>query len=186
MELWRRSAFWVIWARANRMTIDRDQCSFMMVGESEWDWQIVLPLLNTGHGLFKHKVIHKEWKKREGTRHICMISQRALSVDILGCCSVVKSCLTLQRHGLQHARLPCPSLSPRIFSSSCSWSRWCHPTIPFSVIPFSTCPQSFPASGFFPVSWPFTSGDQSIGALASVSVLPMNIQGWYIGSFLNI
>ena len=77
------------------MIIDRDQCSFMMVGESEWDWQIVLPLLNTGQGLFKHKVIYKEWKKREGTRHICMISQRALSVDILGCCSVVKSCLTL-------------------------------------------------------------------------------------------
>ena len=149
MELWRRSAFWVIWARVNRMTIDRDQCSFMMVGESEWDWQIVLPLLNTGHGLFKHKVIHKEWKKREGTRHICMISQRALSVDILGCCSVVKSCLTLQRHGLQHARLPCPSPTPGACSNPCPSSWWCHPNISYSVSPCSSCLQSFAATWVF-------------------------------------
>ena len=93
---------------------------------------------------------------------------------------------SLWSHRLQYTRLPCPSLTPRIFSSSCSWSQWCHPTTPFSVTPFSAYPQSFPASGFFPMSWPFTSGDQSIGASASVSVLLMNIQGWYIGYFLNI
>ena len=67
-------------------------------------------------------------------------------------------------HGLQHARLPCPSLSPRVYSNSCPLSWWCHATISSSVAPFSSCPQSFPASRSFPVSWLFTSGGQSIGA----------------------
>ena len=71
------------------------------------------------------------------------------------CCSVTKLCLTLQPHGLQHTMLPCPSLSPRVCSNSCPLSRWCHPTISSSVIPFS-CPQSFPASGSFPESQLFT------------------------------
>ena len=83
---------------------------------------------------------------------------------------------SLWPRGLQHARLPCPSLSPEICSNSCPFSWWCHPTISSSVIPFSSCLQSFPASGSFPVSWLFESGGQRIGA--SVSVLPVNIQGW--------
>ena len=82
-------------------------------------------------------------------------------------------------HELQHARLPCPSTPPRPFSNLCPLSRWCHPTISSSVAHLSSCPQSFPASRSFPVSWLFTSGDQSIGASASASVLPMNIQGWF-------
>ena len=86
---------------------------------------------------------------------------------------------SLQPHGLQQARLPCPSLSPGVCSNSSSLSQWCHPTISSSVVPASSCPQSFPASGSFPVSWLFTSGDQSIKALASVSVLSMNIQVWF-------
>ena len=86
---------------------------------------------------------------------------------------------SLQPHGPQHARLPCPSLSARVCSNSCPLSRWCHPNISSSVIPFSSCPQSFPTSGSFPVSWLFASGGQSIGASASVSVLLMNIQGWF-------
>ena len=94
------------------------------------------------------------------------------------CCSVSKPCPTLTTHGLQHARFPCPSLSPRVCSNFCPLSWWCHPTISSSVACFSSCPQSFPASGSFPVSWLFTSGGQSIGASASASVLPMNIQGW--------
>ena len=81
-------------------------------------------------------------------------------------------------HGLQHARLPCPSPSPRLCSNSCPLSQWCHPTISSSVIPFS-CLQSFPASGSFPTSQLFTSGGQSIGASASASVFPMNIQNWF-------
>ena len=84
---------------------------------------------------------------------------------------------SLWPHGLQHTRPPCPSPSPRACSNSCPVSRWCHPTISSSVIPFS-CRQSFPTSGSFPMSQLFTSGGQSIGASASASVLPMNIQGW--------
>ena len=82
-------------------------------------------------------------------------------------------------HGLQHARLPCPSPSPRVCSDSCPSSWWCHPTISSSVTPFSSCPQSFPASGSFPMSWLLASGGQSIGDSASASVLPMNIQDWF-------
>ena len=86
---------------------------------------------------------------------------------------------SLHLHGLQHARLPCPSLSPRVCSNSCPLSQWCHPTISFPVTPFSSCPQSFPGTGSFPMSQLFTSYDQSIGASASASVLPVNIQGWF-------
>ena len=76
-----------------------------------------------------------------------------------------------------HVRLPCPSSSPRAYSNSCPLSRWCHPTISSSIIPFSSCLQSFPASWSFLMSQLFTSGGQSVGA--SVSVLPMNIHGWF-------
>ena len=77
------------------------------------------------------------------------------------------------------ARPPCPSPTPWVYSNSCPFSRWCHPTISSSVIPFSSCPQSFPASGSFPMNQFFIPGDQSIGVSASVSVLPMNIQDWF-------
>ena len=86
---------------------------------------------------------------------------------------------SLWPHGLRHARPPCPSPTPGACSSSCPSSQWCHPTISSSVIPFSSCLQSFPASGFFPTNQFFTSGGQNIGASASASVLPMNIQGWF-------
>ena len=91
-------------------------------------------------------------------------------------CSVVSD--SLQPHGLQHIRPPCPSPIPRAYSNSCLLSRWYHPTISSSVSPFSSCLQSFPASGSFLVSQFCTSGCQNIGASASASVLPMNIQGW--------
>ena len=84
---------------------------------------------------------------------------------------------SLQPHGLLHARLPCPSPTPGACSNSCPSSRWCHPTISSSVVPFSSCLQSFPASGSFPRSQFFASGGQSIGA--SASVLPMTIQDWF-------
>ena len=93
--------------------------------------------------------------------------------------SVTQLCPTLRPHGLQHARLPCPSLTPRAYSNSCPLSWWCHPTISSSIIPFSSFLQSFPASGSFPVSQFFASGGQRIGVSASVSVLPMNIQDWF-------
>ena len=81
--------------------------------------------------------------------------------------------------GLQHARPPCPSPAPGVYADSCPLSWWCHPTIAFSVIPFSACLQSFPASGSFRVSQFFTSGGQNIAVSASASVLPMNIQDWF-------
>ena len=81
-------------------------------------------------------------------------------------------------HGLQHARPPCPSPTPRVHPNPCPLSGWCHPTISSSVVPFSSCPQSFPASGSFPVSQLFASGGQSIGVSASTSVLPMCTQDW--------
>ena len=84
-----------------------------------------------------------------------------------------------ETHGLQYDRLPCPLPSSRACSNSCALSRWCHPTISFSVVPFSSCLQSFPASGSFPMSRLFASGDQNIRASALASVLPMNIQDWF-------
>jgi len=90
------------------------------------------------------------------------------------------SCIQLfGTHELQHARLPCPLLSPRVCSSSCPLSQWCYLTVSSSATLFSFCLQSFPASESFPMSRFFASGSQSIGASASASVLPMNIQGWF-------
>ena len=86
---------------------------------------------------------------------------------------------SLQPHGLHHASLPCPSLSPRVCSNSCPLSWWCYLTISLSVDLFSSCLQSFPASGSFPMSCLFTTSGQSFGASALVSILPMNIQDWF-------
>ena len=91
-------------------------------------------------------------------------------------CSIVSD--SLQSHGLQHARPPCPSPTPRAYPNSCALSRWCHPTISCSVIPFSSCLQCFSASGSFQMRQFFTSGGQSTGVSASASVLPMNSQDW--------
>ena len=85
---------------------------------------------------------------------------------------------SLRPHGLKHARLPCPSPTPRVYSNSCPLSQWCLPTISSSVVPFSSCLQFFPASGSYQMSQPFASGGQSTGVSASASVLPMNIQDW--------
>ena len=103
-------------------------------------------------------------RQRKGERVLLLCSRSVLSSS-------------LQPHGLQHTRLPCPSLSPRVCSNSCPLSQWCHPTISSSVVPFSSCLQSFPASGSFTMSQLFTSGGQSIGA--SASILLINIQDWF-------
>ena len=86
---------------------------------------------------------------------------------------------SLLPQGLQHTRLPCPSPTPGAYSNLCPSSRWCHPTISSSVVPFSSCLQSFPVSGSFPMSQFFASGGQRIGVSASTSVLPINIQEWF-------
>ena len=89
---------------------------------------------------------------------------------------------SLRPNESQHARLPCPSPTPEVHPNPRPLSQWCHPTISSSVVPFFSCPQSFPASGSFQMSQPFTSGGQSIlqsiGVSASTSVLPMNIHDW--------
>ena len=101
--------------------------------------------------------------------------------DLNGKFSSVQSLsrVRLRPRGLQHARPPCPSPTPRVYSNSCPWSRWCRPTILSSVVPLSLCLRSFPASGSFPVSQLSPSGGQSIGASASTSVLPVNILDWF-------
>ena len=96
---------------------------------------------------------------------------------LLLACDSVQS-VTLRPHGLQHARPPCLWPTPRVYSNSCPLSWWCHPTISSSVVPFSSYPQSFPASGPFQMSQFFASGGQSTGVSASASVLPMNMQDW--------
>ena len=85
---------------------------------------------------------------------------------------------SLPPHGLQHSRPLCPSPTPRVRPNSCPLSQWCHPTVSSSVIPFSSCPESFPAAGSFQMSQLFPSGGQSIGVSASTSVLPMDTQDW--------
>ena len=102
---------------------------------------------------------------------------------VVGVSSVTQSYLTLQPHESQHARPPCPSPTPGAYPNSCPSSQWCHPAISSSVVPFSSCPQSLPASRSFPISQLFAWSGQSIGVSASASVLPMNTQdssplGW--------
>ena len=111
-------------------------------------------------------------------RYILTLSNEGIYTRIIQFShSVVSN--ALWSHRLKLARLPCPSPTPRAYSNSCPSHRGCHPTISSSVAPFSSRLQSFPASGFFPVSWFFASGGQSIGASALASVLPMNIQDWF-------
>ena len=98
------------------------------------------------------------------------------SVSVQFSCSVMSDSLRPQEP--HHARPPCPSPTPAVHPNPCLLSRWCHPTISSSVVPFSSCPQSFPASGSFQMNQLFASGGQSIGVSASKSVLPMNTQDW--------
>ena len=115
-------------------------------------------------------------------RNAPLISHNSAEAEIARCCYLVtKQCLTLwdPTRLLQHTRLLCPSLSSGVCSDSCPLSQWCHPTVSSSAVPFYFCLQSFPASGSFPMSWLFASGGRNIGASASASVLPMNIQDWF-------
>ena len=123
----------------------------------------------------------KESNKECVTKSVTTLSAWSLIISLIGNSklffsgSVVSD--SLWPHGLQHTRLPCPLLSPQVYSNSCPLRQWCHPTISSSVIPFSSCLQSAPASGSFPMNQLFASGGQNIGA--SASILPMNIQDWF-------
>ena len=103
-----------------------------------------------------------------------------LGLQVVAVVQLLSRVLLFMTHKLQHSRLLCLSLSPWVCSNSYPLSQWCHPTISSCVTPFSSCPQSFPASGSFPISQLLESGGQSIGASASASVLSMNIQGRFL------
>ena len=105
--------------------------------------------------------------------------EEILKAGILCCCCSVTMSNSLPPHGLHHTRLSHPSQPPGVCPNSGPLSQWYHPTTSSSVVPFSSCPQSFPTSGSSPMTQLFTSGGQSIGASASASVLPVNIQGWF-------
>ena len=112
------------------------------------------------------------------SKHCVIYHEILFSHSVQFSCSVLSD--SLWPHGLQHARPSCPSPTPGVYSNSCPLSWWCHPTISSSVIPFSSHFQSFPVSGSFQMSQLFASGGQSTGVSASTSVLPMNIQCWFL------
>ena len=116
------------------------------------------------HGIFQARIL--KWT--------AIYYSRASQPSVQFSHSVVSD--SLQPHELQLARPPCPSPTPRVYSNSCPLSRWCHPAISSSVVPFSSCPQSHPASASLPMSQLFASGGQSIGVSTSASVLPVNTQ----------
>ena len=119
------------------------------------------------------------WLKRLSTHTAikCPLRWETCANSLVQCsCSVVSD--SLRPHELQHTRPPCPSPTPRVHSNSCPSSRWCHPAISSSIVPFSSCPQSLPASESFPMSQLFPWGGQSTGVSASASVPPVNTQGW--------
>ena len=126
------------------------------------------------HGISQARVL--EWIAISFSRGSSRPRDRTRVFLIVQFISVVFD--SFRPHELQHARPPCPSPTPRVHPNPCPLSWWCHPTISPSVVPFSSCPQSFPPSGSFPMSQLFTSGGQSIGVSASTSVLPMNTQYW--------
>ena len=130
------------------------------------------PGLNTFMALF----ISEKHMWKEGRLYVIASMMFSIFSSVQLSRSVVSD--SLRPHEPQHARPPCPSPTPGVHPNPCPSSQWCHPAISSSVIPFSSCPQSFPASGSFPMSQFFTSGGQSIAVSASTSVLPMNTQDW--------
>ena len=111
-----------------------------------------------------------------GYQYLCIVEGKGISLSVQFSRSVMSD--SLWPHESQHPRPPCPSPTPGVYSNSCPSSQWCHPAISSSVVPFSSCPQSLPASGSFPMSQLFAWGGKSIGVSASTSVLPMNTQDW--------
>ena len=133
---------------------------------------------NTGMMTMSKKPEHLIWELSFENRAVLIVWYHSIATGLLlfSCQAMFDSLWPL---GLQHTRLPCPSLFPRVCPNSCPLNHWCHPTISSSATLFSSCPQSFPASGSLPMSWLFASGGQRIGASTSASVLLMSIQGWF-------
>ena len=149
----------------------------LMDEKSKWEGEAILdPSSGGGHiSIPANKRGRKILERHLTTRSTCHRNHQNNSVQFS--CSVMSD--SLRPHGLQHASFHCPLPTPGACSSSCPSSWWYHPTISSSAVPFSSCLQSFPASGSFPMNQFFASGSQSSGASASASVLPMNIQDWF-------
>ena len=172
---------------ASFLTLEANRVIFPSSPDDGMNWQspsYILPLPTPPWLLQRHTTVSSQEVHRRSSIHPGMdrqknnhgqlndFSKESSSVQFSR--SVMSN--SLQAHGLQHARPLCSSPTPRVYSNSCPLSRWCHPTISSSVVPFSSHLQSFPASGSFQMSQFFASGSQSIGVSASTSVLPMNIQ----------
>ena len=148
----------------------------------EWGcWEALAKDTDQGHG-GNRRGLDEGGQRRQISS--CNISNGDIMYSMINIITTVVvqplSCVQIfVTHGLQHARLPCPLPSPGVCANSCLLNWWCHPIISSSVVPFSSCVQSFPASRSFPMSQLFASGGQRIRASASASVLPMNIQGWF-------
>ena len=142
-------------------------------------------ILQTGHASSEE---HCQWPNCDSRKHLCptVPGERPVNLYYIDPSRIRRVCSVqllshvqlFATHELQHARLPCPSPTPWVQTNPCPLSGWCHPTITSSVVPFPSCPQSFPASGSFQMSQLFASGGQNIGVSASTSVLPMNTQDW--------
>ena len=142
----------------------RVQLSHLYMTDAEAEVQILWPPVGKNWLIAKDLYPGKDWGQEE--KEYCSVESSLVSDP-------------LRPHGLQHTRLPCPSATPGACSNSYPSSWWCHPSISSSVVPFSSCLQSFPASGSFPMSQFFASGGQSSGASASASILSMNIWDWF-------
>ena len=147
-----------------------------------WEYQTTLPASSEICMQVKKQQSEPDMEQQTGSKlgkeYVKAVYCHPASVQFS---SVAQLCLTLQSHGLQYTRPPCPSPTLRVYSNSCLLTWWCHPTISFSVIPFSSHLQSFPASGSFQMIQFFALDSQSIGVSSSASVLPMNIQEFPLG-----
>ena len=170
---------WITWEASLMISL---QFPMLVLSKYKWRWRIV----NLHSPSKKNDFVLLEKKCEHGGKPI--ISNNEMVPKTVSCTLILISQYSsvqslsrvqfLQPHGTQHARLPCPSQTPGVYQNSCSSSRWCHPTISSSIVPFSSCLQSFPASGYFQMSQFFTSSGQSIGVSASTSVFPINTQDW--------
>ena len=166
----------------NRQSWTRDDCgpkSDYVVDQGRWPGPYInLPLPSISRNLLAYK---KNCYLLLSLPHSFLLGPWFLNMQYFSSVQFSHSVVSnsLQLHGLQHTRPPCPSLIPGVCSNSCPLSQWCHPIISSSVVPFSSCLQSFPPSGSFSMSQFFTACGQSIGVLASTSIHSMNIQDWF-------
>ena len=150
----------------------------MQVIQIYYDWRIIELSTLSSHNYFCNATSSQVWSAKWTEAQFHTLESNSVQFSSVQFShSVVSN--SLRPHEPQHARPPCPSPTPGVYPNSCSLNRWCHPTISSSVVPFSSWPQSFPASGSFQTIQPFASDGQSIGVSTSTSVLPMNTQDWF-------